>query len=213
MTPSINVIHPQLSPSQVALLLQQMRVEGRRQKKFKKKRELNFPTPSQGKKYTEAVYAHLCSVGLRTLNLDAATPPRKLTLAELRDWAPREERLAQHLWDHALRHGSEFITSPQEPGSHVGGESRSRITADELEQACDAAATFAVSHWQSDFLTKLSEAGRKGGRISKRGPQYTPDMLDGLDHLSIRQQAIKLGCTDATISRLRKKRAKQTSLK
>jgi len=200
MTMTDNVIHPQLSPSQVSLLMQQVKTEGRRKKKFKKKRELSFPVPTSGTKYSTAVYTHLCSVGMRMLNLDAATPPRKLTLAELRDWAPREERLAGQLWDHALRYGSEFVVSPQQGGHHVGGESRSRITSDELERACEDAASFAVSHWQADFLTKLSASGRKGGRISKRGRVAT---LDGIEHLTIAQQAMKLGLTQRTVSRMR----------
>ncbi|MFP7760897.1 hypothetical protein [Marisediminicola sp. LYQ85] len=45
---------------------------------------------------------------------------------------------------------------------------------------------------------------------SKPGPKrsFFPAMLDGLDHLSIRQQAAHLGCSMSEIDRLRRARRK-----
>jgi hypothetical protein len=160
--------------------------------------------------YSREVYRHLTRVALRMLN-DA--PQQRLTIAELREStsnemaAMRRERrtvqLAERLYAHALEHGSQWISSDYETGTS-GARRALSISYQDLEYKCDSAATWAIEHWRSDFTARLSAAGRKGGSKSKRPPKYTAADLTGLEHLSKTQQAQKLGCSTATVARLRK---------
>ncbi len=51
---------------------------------------------------------------------------------------------------------------------------------------------------------KRVERARNGGKKSRRGATFTADQLAAVAHMSIREQAKALGCSEATISRRRR---------
>jgi hypothetical protein len=200
-----------LYPREREITRSRARAEGRRAKAFPVKQDLTWPTPDGiFDSYSREIYRHLTRVALRMLN---EAPQQRLTIAELRDStsnemaALRRERrtvqLADRLYTHALENGSQWIASDYEIGTS-GARRALTISITDLTNKCDSAATWAIEHWRSDFTARLSAAGRKGGSKSKRPPKHTVADLQGLEHLSKAQQAQKLGCSTATIARLRK---------
>jgi hypothetical protein len=87
--------------------------------------------------------------------------------------------------------------------------------ADYAAKAQDAA-VFALSAYDPAEYDRRVQRARNGGKASghkkgargKRPPVHKPEDLDGLEHLSKTEQAERLGCSPATIGRLRAERAR-----
>lgn len=140
-----------------------------------------------------SVGSWLAGHALRILNEDAARPPRELTLAEIENWAPRDEQLAWSLYEKVV----DLMPSDW-------------IYSHDIDKEMLAASRFALDVWASDFMSKLSSAGRKGGQLSHRGATFTIEDLESVAGMSKSIQARILGCSVATISRLRRQRAYKT---
>ncbi|GAB3408878.1 hypothetical protein GCM10027515_26720 [Schumannella luteola] len=71
------------------------------------------------------------------------------------------------------------------------------------------AAERALQVWRADFFENRAAMGRKSGQVrrGKRQAKFLGFQLGDLEGLSIREQAARLGCSTATVSRLRKERA------
>lgn len=213
-TPSTNVLVPQgLSDAQVSLLIQ-----GGTKKSYPKKKQLRFPSPRLKAKrgadtYLFSVSKHLNQMAMRMLNQEKRLVLSRDPITHRVPWEKpfttlTEEQLSDRLYAYVqAKAGQHIVYDYYEP--HQPGDGFYRLIDSRLCEACDEVAREVLEAWEPSFTEKLSAAGRKGGRISKRGPKYTPDLLDGLDHLSIKQQSLKLGISEATVSRLR---AQRTSL-
>lgn len=80
-----------------------------------------------------------------------------------------------------------------------------RLPYDKVPFMTADAAQYALDHYSQDFYDRAS----KGGRKSKRGPEFTEEMLALVEGKSITEQAELLNCHPSTISRLRKRLAQQ----
>jgi hypothetical protein len=85
----------------------------------------------------------------------------------------------------------------------TAGDNQYRLPQSKLERKCDEIAELALEVWQPTKLDKLREAGRKGGRISKRPKDFTTNDLAGINNLTKSEIAKLLGCSTATVGRLR----------
>ncbi|ROQ40967.1 hypothetical protein EDF46_0333 [Frondihabitans sp. PhB188] len=114
-----------------------------------------------------------------------------LTVASL-----KQKHLEDYLWEYVMDNKPYgFLSDYDDVGQSKG------FSLAAVERMTQSAAVFALDVWDADFKTKLSVAGRKGGKTSKRKPKHS---LEGLEHLSITEQAKALGVTERTISRYRK---------
>lgn len=78
---------------------------------------------------------------------------------------------------------------------------RSWVESVALERMAQDAAAVALDRYDPLYRARAA----KGGRHGSRRPTFTYDQLEAVEHLSIPQQAEALGCSTATISRLRKR--------
>jgi hypothetical protein len=141
-----------------------------------------------------AVYSHLCRVGLRRLN----------DLYRSGEALPTDEDLMVMLLDHAEPQLQKQLGSPipwrRDPSSGIVAPSRGYYR-ETLDRATASAAQFCLQVFDPEYVV---ERARAGGRASKRRPVFTPDLLVGIEHLSSAAQADALGCSLATIKKLRK---------
>lgn len=75
--------------------------------------------------------------------------------------------------------------------------------AHKFEKMTEEAAVFALSAYDDAEYDAIVRRAKNGGRKSRRGKTYTIDQLRQVDGLSIAKQATALGCSTATIKRLR----------
>lgn len=89
--------------------------------------------------------------------------------------------------------------------------SEARRYFDDYDEMAEDAAAFALDAFDPlEYEVRVKRA-RNGGKVSgykkgargKRPPKYTTDELRKIEHLSIAQQAEELGCSPATIKRIR----------
>lgn len=74
---------------------------------------------------------------------------------------------------------------------------------DDCDRMAEDAAVFALSVFdQAEYDRRVARAVN-GGKKSRRGKSFTTDQLREVEGLSITQQAAKLGCSVATIKRIR----------
>jgi hypothetical protein len=191
--------------------------EAFRNAKFPVKKDYPFPTPSPAmvwdnntKKYIQSdelkfkVKQWLVSQALIILNMDSAQPDRPLTMAELAEMTPRVEQIAIQLDALIMAQGQQYLVSRYDAREGSQRSRRDDLVWEDTFDWCLNAAVYAMDIWKPDFLSKLSIAGRKGGLISKRPPVCTVADLEPLAGMSKSAQAEALGCSTATIGRLRR---------
>lgn len=157
----------------------------------------------QPRPYNDRVYSWLVSTALHLLLLIGQRVGTNL---------PDAEALADLVEAQARERGGDRIKHHYDVQRSRAGRRDGWVTDIQLSEMSQRAAAYALSAYRPDYL----EAAAKGGRNSKRGPSFTVDQLAAVDGLSIVQQADTLGCSPATISRLRqemKQRAEANPLK
>ncbi|NYD65994.1 hypothetical protein [Agromyces atrinae] len=146
-----------------------------------------FPTPTAGHDFYADVRSWLTVTGgelLRSLDKPGEALPDV-------DW------LAAELYQSALDAGSRFI---------LDGPGRNGIQSHALIALVDDQAEFVHStHRRTRGRRWTSAQARLGGQKSKRPPKYTDAQLLAVADLSIRKQAHALGCSTATIKRIRRR--------
>lgn len=110
--------------------------------------------------------------------------------------SPSRDQLVEHLWDLAGKRGAAWIDYPR-PGEPVP---RHRVNWLRLESMSERAADNVLANF--DWGYRRSRV--IGGMRSRRGPKYYPGQLLPFRGLSKPQQARALGCSEATIARLRR---------
>lgn len=83
-------------------------------------------------------------------------------------------------------------------------KARHDFDMEKAQQMAFSAAVFALGAFDPAEHAKRVERARNGGKKSRRGATFTADQLAAVAHLSIREQAKALGCSEATISRRRR---------
>lgn len=83
----------------------------------------------------------------------------------------------------------------------VHRDARRWVASVDLERMAKDAAAVALERYDPQYRARAA----KGGRHGSRRPTFTYDQLEAVEGLSIPQQAEALGCSTATISRLRKR--------
>lgn len=116
-------------------------------------------------------------------------------------------------WDELLQDGTIVSTVTVEPavirsGIRLVNEHTNRrdetfglLGHDQMVERCLRVARFVIEAHDPTFTARLSEAGRKGGTKSRRGPKYVPAMLDGLTEAQRHNPwrvAAALGCSEQT---------------
>lgn len=162
----------------------------------------DFEPAYRGETYVDRVISHVASYALRWLNEDARHE-RKLTVAELRDGSWRTPvRLSSALADYIEAEGRDAFVSAYDIDSKAG-QGETYLLWEGLSDFCDARAAHALSAWDPEFTSKLSEAGRKGGLKSRRGPKISRADFEAVAGYSKRAQAEILGVSTRTVARYR----------
>ncbi|TDW50985.1 hypothetical protein EDF52_10273 [Curtobacterium sp. PhB42] len=213
------------------------RSEGLRRKHFRSADDLTWPVPWNGqpweqvldgrflpvarapKSYSSEILGFLNGLAFRAMREHGVAPTEPTTLRDIRSSAPQIETISEIIWAAARKAGEAYLTDEMTPKR---GTSRQRglswptatgyVTYAWLEQACDAAAEWAWLHYEADYMSKRSAAGRKGGQISKRGPKYTWDLVEPYQHLTWTQQAMKTGLDRSTIARIHRRHRAETGV-
>ncbi|WP_278101927.1 hypothetical protein AB0870_09880 [Microbacterium proteolyticum] len=90
------------------------------------------------------------------------------------------------------------------------------LSASDFEKKVQDSAIFALDKYDPEVWEAFARRGANGGKMSghkkgargKRPPTHKPGDLDGLEELSKTEQAARLGCSVATVGRLRAERAR-----
>ncbi|MCE0458435.1 hypothetical protein [Curtobacterium flaccumfaciens] len=179
----------------------QARARGLHDKKFPEARSYSWPTleeaEADGVSFWAAVMSHLDSYALHLLYVREKGQDQRLDLVDI-DPTARREWLAERLVEHVLAVGSVSLYSSVNEDI-LGRDTKGRIEWERLWRMAEDAAAFAVDKYKP-IKQKLQEWGSKGGKASSRGRTKS---LDGLEGLSIAEQAEALGVTPRTISRMR----------
>jgi hypothetical protein len=214
----------EVSRVKAMLLIQQQqrasyRAEGRRKRKYPKKRKLVFPDPSgdhcnsweEWKEWREqgwstALNSFLTSLALRTLNDYEDLHP--LDPDEEHDWE-FYEAMAQNssasLMDYDELVNVLFSACREAGYGDLTEESGpARLRASRMLERCEQQAAFALGVWTPDFMADLRARAIRGGENSKRPKIFTVEMLIPYLHLTRREQMKALGCSESTIKRLRR---------
>lgn len=155
----------------------------------KERRDLNGFVVRKAKSYRGDVWAYLTNWGYRTLNdLDGAgfAPPSHAHLSEL-----FERRV--------LERGRTFYPLYSNRGHG--------ISTPDVETMAENAATAVLRDWNPEWIREQRERGRRGGKISKRLPEYDDadlDALAALRGLTVAQQAVALSVSPSSIDRMRR---------
>jgi hypothetical protein len=159
-------------------------------------RPYRFPSPNLGSDFQASVNRWMVRNALRYL------------LARYKDQLPLPSHPALTDWilDLLDRLGSARVVSLYDTQGH---QARGTITTDDAERMAADAATFAM--YRFDPEAYLDRAAT-GGRHSKRGPSFTLTDLHRVGGMSISQAAAELGCSPATISRLRARAKAQANV-
>lgn len=201
--------------------------EGRRRKHFHSTEDLVWPVPWNGqpwrgareqnvaadprvpRSYSSEILGYLNALAFRVMREHGVAPTEPTTLRDVRSSAPHIETVSEMVWTAARKAGAAYLTDEMKPKRGVANRNgitwdiaTGYVTYDWLGQACDAAARFAWERYEADYQSKRSAAGHKGGKISKRGPQYTWANVEPYQHLTKGQQAIRLGVARKTITRI-----------
>jgi hypothetical protein len=158
----------------------------------------DFEPEYNGQTYVDRVISHVASYAMRLLNIEAEQGDQKLSLGEIQSgrWS-KALRLSDALAEYIQAEGAHALVSAYDRDSKAG-EGSLYILWERLSEFCDARAAFALREWKPDYQAKLSEAGRRGGEISKRPKVWTPDMLDPYLGLTKAQQMEALGASVLT---------------
>lgn len=144
-----------------------------------------FPTPSLGTNFYLSVQGWLTVIGGSELR----------RAEQAGEDLPSSDALADFLFQQALHHGDRYIDF-----GHKTGNGRLKVGA--VEKLVEKQATYLLESFQPAFTRRFTtEQASKGGRKSKRRTKHS---LQGLEGLSIAQQAASLGVSLSTISRLRR---------
>lgn len=144
-----------------------------------------FPEPTEGKAFDRAVYRFMTRCGLR--HLIACQKAGTLPLST--------EALADVIRDRIMLEARSRVVS-----GYSGKPPGDRITLEWLERSSLTAAAFALEVFDPGFLAKASAGGKKHRPRIRR--TFPFELLPFLD-LSAQAAATKLGCSVATIYRLR----------
>lgn len=144
-------------------------------------------------------YRHLMVVGYRALN-DMSLAGYLLP--------PDEESFAEALIEYVHRHLGHLI-EVRAPGedSPSGFMKWEAIYLDGLDRLVEVTTTNLLGDWEPDWIHERVEAGRRGGKRSRRGPTWSAadlDRLTALHGLTVAQQAEQLRRTPRTVERMRK---------
>jgi hypothetical protein len=193
----------------------QARARGRHDKKFPEARDYSWPSPVQGEWYRLTVKHHLGAFALHLLyEAEGTELPRDewerlaglplaaedlLTAVDdataLRRRVLREG-LVEDLVAHVLTEGRDslYVKSYERRP-----DTRHLIAYEDVEVMARDSALFALDAYKP-IKAQLQAWGKKGGQRSRRGRTKS---LDGVEGLSIAEQAEALGVTPRTISRMR----------
>jgi len=157
-----------------------------------------FPTPSWREDLTERAYKWAVKQGMKRLaslarqgiiTSSQAGEIQGITVEEHADWLVN------------------LIHEQADKAGVLAGWNEKRnanlIDSAWIERSAETVAEFNFKGHPVEFL----ESARKGGKKSKPPTRFTPDMLDGLEGLSKKEQAKRLGCSVRTIAYLRAKPA------
>ena len=211
------------------------RSEGLRRKHFRSADDLTWPVPWNGqpwglvtdrqglpvarapKSYSSEILGYLNGLALRAMREHGVAPAEPSTLRDIRSSAPQIETISGIVWAAARDAGKAYVTDEMKTKggttNHFGltwSTATGYVTYDWLEEACDAAAKWAWMHYETDYMSRRSAAGRKGGTLSKRRPKYTWQHVEPYQHLSWSQQAIRLGVDRSTIARIHRRHNAET---
>ena len=106
---------------------------------------------------------------------------------------PDVDDLADWIEAETFEHGVDWIDLRREK-YRLGYADVTRLSHD--------AAAFALQEHDPEVYLRAA----RGGSRSRRPPVYNPALLDDVGHLSRREAAAALGCSEATIARLRRAR-------
>jgi hypothetical protein len=200
--------------------------EGLRAKHFQSSAD-QFPVAHRWETWedwSKRLMGYLTGTAYRVMHQDGITPSERLTIAELRGMRPRQEQVAEtvleitYAADEAL---TRYIRWDGPRGQHRGARLRrdrqdptndthrftGRVGYDVVERMAERAVFYAWDGWDSEYLSKRALMGRKGGQISKRRPEFTWEHVEPLLHLTKGQQAIRLGVSRKTITRIHQRHA------
>lgn len=144
-----------------------------------------YTTPE---KFFDAIYKWLCRIAAQKIYQgwkSGEVPPAHEELVEYLD---------SRLFPHVKR--LNLLADYQSTGS------KHNLSGEKYNSELESAAAFALA--TSDPCEYFAEQSRRG-RKSRRGPSYTPDMLDPLDGSTAAEQAERLGCSVRTVMSLRAK--------
>lgn len=147
----------------------------------------------------DVVRLHLRRLCRRVLNdrcRDGLEPPSLDLLS-----AALEGYLREHCWHLVYFQDYGDVREPQRVRrAYLDGERA-------VQSVARVSARYALETWSPDYIIEMQRRGRIGGRISKRGPDYTEadlDALQTLDGLTVVQQAKRMGKSKSTIDRMRR---------
>ncbi|TFD61196.1 helix-turn-helix domain-containing protein [Cryobacterium sp. Hh7] len=152
-----------------------------------------FPFPRPHVDFNKQIYRYLLREGLKELN--------SRFHSEIGHEIPSLEDLSTQFLEIIHEKGSKHI----HPDLDTDGlEDPTGITYSNAERIANNAALAVLDYWDESYIPKKRAEGRKGGLTSKRPPKYTQDDLHRTQGLSKAQAALLLGCSESTISNLRR---------
>ncbi|WP_146168406.1 hypothetical protein [Rathayibacter caricis] len=99
---------------------------------------------------------------------------------------------------------------PDYDHNSAGSDKYHRISYSKLDEMIRDASEKVMLRWSSTYVSEAPARGRLGGLKSVRPPQYTPEHLRPFLGLSVAAQAQAVGCSTATVKRLRAQLRQET---
>lgn len=162
-----------------------------REERDKNRSKFRFPYPRKNSDFSKQLYTYLIRTGLSDLNLCVHRYGMLL---------PKLAELAAHYLEIVYARGPQHVHSGRDSSNVkiIGG-----ISHDHAERVARDAAVFVLDQWDSDYIPRRRREARQGGLTSRRPPKHHHDLLIGLEGLTVAQQAVVLGISVPTISRMR----------